>query len=80
MKHTAPHMRECGTLQCNGIVELINDDFSEISAQMIQFMHFLTGDLVNVSQAPAFLTIYKQQIQNDITLIDLPSQSFVDRQ
>ena len=76
--YTAPDTKEYATFRCNGIIKLIDDDLSEVSAQMIQFMYFLRVTRSMFLNSSAFLTVYKQEIQDDLILTDLPIQSFVN--
>ncbi len=78
MKRPPPDSEDYATIRCAGINEVIINDLSEISARVIECTNFLTGNLVNVSPSPIFLTVYKREIQDDLTLIDLPGQSSVD--
>jgi hypothetical protein len=48
------------------------DDLSQISAAVVECTNRLTGDSVSVSSKPIYLTVYKQDIKDDLTLIDLP--------
>ena len=78
MKHAPPDSGDYATIRCAGINETIINDLSEISARVIECTNLLTGNLVNVSASPIFLTVYKREIQDDLTLIDLPGQGSVD--
>lgn len=71
-------MEDYATIRCAGISEVAINDLSEISAKVVECTNFLTGNLTNVSASPIFLTVYKREIQDDLTLIDLPGQSSVD--
>jgi hypothetical protein len=78
LKHAPPDSEDYATIRCAGINEVIINDLSEISPRVIECTNFLTGNLVNISPSPIFLTVYKREIQDDLTLIDLPGQSSVD--
>ena len=80
MKRAPTDSEDYATIRCEGINEATINDLSEISARVVECTNFLTGNLVNVSPSPIFLTVYKREIQDDLTLIDLPGQSFVDPQ
>jgi hypothetical protein len=77
MKRVAPDSLDYATIRCTGINEVMITDLSEISARVIECTNFLTGNLVNVSASPIFLTVYKREIEDDLTLIDLPGKSYV---
>jgi hypothetical protein len=80
MKRAPPDSEDYATIHCAGLKEeLIITDLSEIAARVIECTNFLTGNLVNISPSPIFLTVYKREIQDDLTLIDLPGQSSFDR-
>lgn len=78
MKHVPPDTQDYATIRCAGVEDLVIRDLSEIPARVIECTNYLTGSLTNVSASPIFLTVYKQEIQDDLTLIDLPGQSFVN--
>ncbi len=80
MKHAPPDSEDYATIRCAGMKEeLVITNLSEIAARVIECTNFLTGNLVNVSSSPIFLTVYKREIQDDLTLIDLPGQSSFNR-
>ncbi|CAM4948963.1 unnamed protein product [Rotaria socialis] len=72
MKSAPPDSQDYATIRCAGVDELIINDLSEISARVVECTNFLTGNLVNISPSPIFLTVYKREIEDDLTLIDLP--------
>ncbi|CAF1685431.1 unnamed protein product, partial [Adineta ricciae] len=72
LKKTPANHNEYATIQCKDVAESILTDLSQISAAVIECTNRLTGDLSSVSSSPIFLTVYKQDIQDDLTLIDLP--------
>ena len=72
MKSAPPDSGDYATIRCAGIEELIIHDLSEIAYRVTECTNLLTGNLVNVSPSPIFLTVYKREIQDDLTLIDLP--------
>jgi hypothetical protein len=74
MKRVAPDSLDYATIRCTGINEVMITDLSEISARVIECTNLLTG---NVSASPIFLTVYKREIEDDLTLIDLPGKSYV---
>jgi hypothetical protein len=78
MKRAPPDTEDYATIRCAGINEVIINDLSEISARVIECTNLLTGNLNNISSSPIFLTVYKQEIQDDLTLVDLPGQSSAD--
>ena len=79
MKRSPHETAEYATIRCAGVEELVITNLSEVSAKVIECTNFLTGgNLLSVSASPIFLTVYKQDIQNDLTLIDLPGRSFVN--
>ncbi len=78
LKRAPPDTDDYATIRCDGVNEVTINDLSEISVRVIEFTNFLTGNLVSISASPIFLTVYKREIQDDLTLIDLPGQSFVD--
>lgn len=77
----APHnTQDYATIRCDGINEVTINDLSEIANKVIECTNFLTGNLTGVSSSPIFLTVYKQDIQDDLTLIDLPGRTYINQQ
>ena len=72
MKSAPPDSVDYATIRCDGIEELTLSNLSEIAHRVTECTNLLTGNLVNVSSSPIFLTVYKREIQDDLTLIDLP--------
>ncbi|CAF1044035.1 unnamed protein product [Adineta steineri] len=72
MKSAPSDSPDYATIRCDGVDEMIIQDLSEIPVRVIQCTNFLTGDMINVSSKPIFLTVYKRDIQDDLTLVDLP--------
>ena len=75
MKHAPPDTNDYATIRCAGVEEMLISDISEISARVVDCTNFLTGNLVNISSSPIFLTVYKKDIQDDLTLVDLPGEN-----
>lgn len=73
MKCTPPKAEDYATIRCQGIDETIIS-LSEISARVIEFTKYLTGNSVSISPSPIYLTVYKRDIEEDLTLIDLPGK------
>jgi hypothetical protein len=78
LKRAPTDTEDYATIRCHGVNEVTINDLSEISARVVEFTNFLTGNLVSISASPIFLTVYKREIQDDLTLIDLPGQGSVD--
>jgi len=76
LKHAPPDTVDYATIRCDGLEETVIHNLSEISALVVQCTNHLTGNLVNISKKPIFLTVYKKEIENDLTLIDLPGVNF----
>ena len=72
LKRTASNQNDYATIQCKDVAETILTDLSQISAAVIECTNRLTGDWNSISSSPIFLTVYKKDIQDDLTLIDLP--------
>lgn len=72
LKRTPSGSSDYATIRCEGVEQMTIQDLSEISTKIIECTNFLTGNTVNISRSPIFLTVYKQEIQDDLTLIDLP--------
>ena len=80
MKRAPPDTNDYATIRCEGVPETVIEDLSQIPDRVVECTNILTGgNLVSVSSSPIFLTVYKQDIQDDLTLIDLPGQSSVHR-
>ena len=78
MKQAPADVVEYATIRCEGIEETVIHNFSEISDRVVHCTNLLTGNLTNISPKPIFLTVYKHDIQSDLTLIDLPGLTVVD--
>lgn len=72
MKRAPPDTKDYATIRCDGINEVTINDLGEISDLVIKCTNVLTGNSENISTSPIFLTVYKKEIQEDLTLIDLP--------
>lgn len=48
------------------------DDLEQIANEVTRLTNEIAGTGVNVSLTPIYLTVYKQDLQYDLTLIDLP--------
>lgn len=70
MKHAKNE--EYAIIRCDGVDKLKLSNFAEISSQVIEFTNKLAGTNMGVSSSPIYLTVYKKDIQEDLTLIDLP--------
>ena len=70
MKNTTAN--EYATIRCDGVDEIELNDFAQISSQVITCTNKLAGTNLGVSSSPIYLTVYKKDIQADLTLIDLP--------
>lgn len=78
MKNTKAN--EYATIRCDGVDEMELNDFANIASQVIACTNKLAGTNLGVSSSPIYLTVYKKDIQADLTLIDLPgivSKSFL---
>ena len=71
-------MKDHATIRCEGVSETVIEDLSQISAAVIECTNRLAGDSINISPKPIYLTVYKQDIQDDLTLIDLPGENSVN--
>lgn len=77
MKNTTAD--EHATIRCDGVAEINLKDFITIPSHVIACTEKLAGTNMGVSSSPIYLTVYKKNIQQDLTLIDLPgilSESF----
>jgi dynamin 1-like protein len=72
MKNIPNSLNEYATIRCDGVPELRINDFSEIMQKVTDCTIRLAGAQCNVSSSPIYLTVYKRDIQEDLTLIDLP--------
>jgi len=72
MKHAPEGTPDYATIRCAGTEEVTIHDLSETSTNIIALTNFLTGNTLNISASPIHLTVYKKEIQDDLTLIDLP--------
>ena len=77
MKHAPDGTPDHATIRCAGIEEIIIHGLSEISARVIQLTNHLTGNTSNISTSPIHLTVYKREIQDELTLIDLPGEKYL---
>ncbi|UJR12888.1 hypothetical protein I4U23_017062 [Adineta vaga] len=72
MKSIPIHEKEYAIIRCDGVNEILINDFSDIMKLITDCTVRLAGDKLNVSTKPIYLTVYKHSIQADLTLIDLP--------
>ncbi|CAF4603734.1 unnamed protein product [Rotaria sp. Silwood1] len=72
MKNIPFNQTEYATIRCEGIPEIKINKFSEIMKRITDCTVQLAGATNNVSSKPIYLTVYKKDIQADLTLIDLP--------
>ncbi len=72
MKNIPSSLGEYATIRCDGVPEIRINDFSEIMNKVMDCTIRLAGTQCNVSSSPIYLTVYKRDIQEDLTLIDLP--------
>jgi dynamin 1-like protein len=72
MKNIPNSLNEYATIRCDGVPELRINDLSEIMQKVTDCTIQLAGAQCNVSSSPIYLTVYKRDIQEDLTLIDLP--------
>ncbi|UJR07356.1 hypothetical protein I4U23_011642 [Adineta vaga] len=72
IKRAPADKKDHATIRCEGVEETTLEDLSQISNAVVQCTNHLTGDAISVSSSPIFLTVYKQNVQDDLTLIDLP--------
>lgn len=75
MKNIPDTLREYATIRCEGVNEIRFEDFSQIAQKVTHCTNRLAGTQTNVSSSPIYLTVYKKDIQEDLTLIDLPGKS-----
>jgi hypothetical protein len=74
MKNIPYSQNEYATIRCEGVPEMTINKFSEIMTKVTDFTVRLAGANQNVSSSPIYLTVYKKDIQADLTLIDLPGR------
>ena len=72
MKNIPTSSDEYATIRCDGVPETRIDDFSEIMQRVTDCTEKLAGTQCDVASSPIYLTVYKRDIQEDLTLIDLP--------
>ncbi|CAF3971216.1 unnamed protein product [Rotaria sp. Silwood1] len=72
MKNIRLNEKEYATIRCEGVPEIRVNNFSEIMSKVTDCTVRLAGAGLNVSSKPIYLTVYKKDIQADLTLIDLP--------
>jgi len=63
---------EYATIRCDGVDEMKLNDLAMIPSQVIAYTNKLAGTNMGVSSSLIYLTVYKKDIQEDLTLIDLP--------
>jgi hypothetical protein len=74
MKNIPSNQKEYATIRCERVPEIKIHDFSEITKKIEECTVRLAGKNFNVSSLPIYLTVYKKDIQEDLTLIDLPGR------
>jgi hypothetical protein len=74
MKNIPTGQTEYATIRCDGVSEMKINDFSDIMNKVAACTIRLAGAKCNVSSSPIYLTVYKKDIQEDLTLIDLPGR------
>jgi hypothetical protein len=72
MKNIPSNQKEYATIRCEGVSELRINDFSEIMDKVSDCTVRLAGAQEKVSASPIYLTVYKKDLHEDLTLIDLP--------
>ncbi|CAM4838812.1 unnamed protein product [Rotaria magnacalcarata] len=70
MKNTSGD--EFAEIHCDGVDDMRLSDFGTISSHVFECTNKLAGTNMGVSSSPIYLTVYKNDIQEDLTLIDLP--------
>ena len=75
MKNIPSTLNEYATIRCENLSEIRIDDLSHISQKVTDCTIRLAGAQCNVSSSKIYLTVYKKDIQEDLTLIDLPGNS-----
>ncbi|CAF1233065.1 unnamed protein product [Rotaria sordida] len=72
LKNISSTETEYATIRCEGMSEIRINNFLEIMDKVTDCTVQLAGANLNVSSKPIYLTVYKKDIQADLTLIDLP--------
>ncbi|CAF2947029.1 unnamed protein product [Rotaria sp. Silwood2] len=72
LKNIPSNETEYATIRCEGISEIRINNFLEIMDKITDCTVQLAGANLNISSKPIYLTVYKKDIQADLTLIDLP--------
>lgn len=72
IKNIPDSLTEHATIRCQDVAEIRIEDFSQIAQKVTDCTNRLAGTKCNVSPLPIYLTVYKRDIQEDLTLIDLP--------
>ncbi|CAF4346710.1 unnamed protein product [Rotaria sordida] len=72
LKNISSTETEYATIRCEGMSEIKINNFLEIMDKITDCTVQLAGANMNVSSKPIYLTVYKKDIQADLTLIDLP--------
>ena len=75
MKNIAADVGDYATIRCEGVHEIRITNFSDIQSKVEHCTERLAGKQQNVSSSPIYLTVYKNAIKEDLTLIDLPGKS-----
>lgn len=78
LKAITENSSEYATIRCEGLEET-KIDISQISDYVVSCTDHLTGTPTGISSKPIFLTVYKSDIQYDLTLIDLPGMIHAER-
>lgn len=71
---------EYALIRCKDMKDKRLENFSQISEEVLRCTNILAGTRLGVSSSPIYLTVYKKDIQADLTLIDLPgilSKNFI---
>ena len=79
MKGIAPGGKEYATIRFADEPDIEINDFAEIMGKVNECTLQLAGNQSNVSSSPIYLTVYKRDIRADLTLIDLPGSSDMQR-
>ncbi|CAF1185040.1 unnamed protein product [Rotaria sordida] len=72
LKNISSTETEYATIRCEGMSEIKINNLLEIMDKVTDCTVQLAGANMNVSSKPIYLTVYKKDIQADLTLIDLP--------
>ena len=75
IKNVPNSLNEYATIRCQDVPEIRIEDLSQIAQKVTDCTNRLAGTKCNVSPLPIYLTVYKRDIQEDLTLIDLPGNS-----